>query len=237
MKIINLKNKDQVVAFLKSSTVKVAEFVTGILASDSTDYKLSAGYLVQAFVKNDLLHQLGVEINEYIKKGAIKEDFLKEPSDQSSFLELLNFIDNDNPDEIKFKAMKSLFFCSVSKGQDASTGHVSYELMRICRQLSAGEILVLKAAYEINLGKNPSQSLLSMRGVNLGTNSASDWFEMISRQLEHNLPTLVEIYEDKLITLKLISPRVSTDTRTFEQTGFYRLTPLGFKLCEQILKY
>jgi hypothetical protein len=237
MNLVNLNDKSQVEAFLKSPTEAVAALLTGILSSESTDYKLSAGRLIQAFVKNKFLQQLGVEINEYVKKGAIKEDFLKEPNDQSSFLELLNFIDNDNPDEVKFKAMKSLFFCSVSKVQEGSEGFLNYELMRICRLLSSGEILVLKSAYEINFCKNPSQSILSMRGINLGSTSVSDWFEMVSRQLEHNVPALVEIYEEKLITLKLISPRITTDNRVFEQTGQYRLTPLGFRLCEHILRY
>ena len=95
--------------FLQEPTVKIAEALTGILASDFKDWKLSAGKIVQAVIKGSLLTQLGREIEKYQEEGKIKEDYLESDIDRASFKELLEFIDEEVPDEIRFKAIKSIF--------------------------------------------------------------------------------------------------------------------------------
>jgi hypothetical protein len=42
----------------------------------------------------------------------------------------------------------------------------------------------------------------------------------------------VEVFEKPLIEKFLLSARVYGDGSGFKRTEFYRLTPLGFRLCE-----
>ena len=74
--LIKFDDVKSVAEFLQQPATKMAEFVTGLLVSENKDWKLSAGRLVQASIQWKLYSQLGKEINEYIEKGIIKDDFL-----------------------------------------------------------------------------------------------------------------------------------------------------------------
>ena len=52
--LICIDNPNSISEFLKSPIDKIAAFITGILISDSNDWKLSAGKLVQASIKSRL---------------------------------------------------------------------------------------------------------------------------------------------------------------------------------------
>jgi len=82
--LIKFDDVKSIAEFLQQPATKMAEFLTGILVSDTKAWKLSAGHLVQASIQWKLFSQLGKEIKDYIDKGKIKEDFLdKELSQQS----------------------------------------------------------------------------------------------------------------------------------------------------------
>lgn len=91
--IIKLDSIKSVMQFLKQPTIKIAETLIGILASDLKDWKLSTGKIVQATIRGNLLTQLGREIEKYREEGKIKEDYLENDFNRSSFKELLKFID------------------------------------------------------------------------------------------------------------------------------------------------
>src|SRR3989344_2949868 len=97
--LIDLEDEKSVMGFLRESTVKIAEVITGILVSNKNGWKLSAGKLVQAAIKGELFTQLGRELVKYRGDGKIKEDYFATHGGRASLLELLNFIDEDVPDE------------------------------------------------------------------------------------------------------------------------------------------
>ena len=230
--LIKLDDVKSVSKFLQQPATKVAEFITGILISDTKDYKLSAGRLVQASIKCKLFEQLGNELRDYIDKGKIKEDFLNESQNQHSLSDLLKFIDETTPDEERFNAMKSLFFKSVADSSSESEQALSYQFMKFCKDLESGDLLVLKAAYDIsngNLSKNIGQ-------VKLKSAEVAGWLNNISIQIGHKIKSLVEVHEDKLENIKLISSRTHADRSGFKTTDHYRLTELGFRICEYIYK-
>lgn len=231
--MIKLNDIRGVMEFLKQPTIKIAEALTGILASDAKDWKLSAGKIIQAAIKGNLLTQLGREMERYREEGKIKEDYLESDIKRASFKELLKFIDEEVPDEIRFRAMKSIFFSSVGGDEES----LAYELMQICKQLSSGEILILKAAYDIV----NSRLAPNMPGVQHITGDRHQWFSLIAQQIGHGLPSLVERHEAHLMELKLIT-KISiaygtTDTSMIEPSQHFRLTPLGVRLCEFMTKY
>ena len=225
--LINLDNEKSVMKFLQQPTVKIAEVLTGILASDMKDYKLSAGQIVQASIKGRLLTQLGKELQKYKNKGEIKEDYFENDKNRMSFYELLKFIDEDVPDEERFKAMKSIFLVSISKDAKEEDEELAYEIMQICKKLSSGDLIILKAIYD----------MVQENKHNNGQRGAKDWLDIIAQQIGHSIPLLVEMHEEKLMKLKLISERIYSDKSAFEKTKYFRLTELGYKLCEFISKY
>lgn len=237
-KLIDLDNKKSVMNFLQQPTVKIAEVLTGILASDMKDYKLSAGQIVQASIRGRCLTQLGKELEEYRDKGKIKEDYFESDKNRMSLCELLKFIDGDAPDEERFRAMKSIFLASISKSSTKKDEEIAYEIMQICKKLSSGEILILKAAFAITNGN--FKQIYSK--LDLQTKEADKWFEIISQQIGHGIPELIQRHEINLINLQLIAPRNQPHNFNIPQSSFsnnehFRLTKAGYKLCKFITKY
>ena len=222
----------KVAEFLQQPATKIAEFITGLLVSDNKDWKLSAGRLVQASIKSKLYSQLGKEINEYIKKGKIKDDFLDNAQNFKSLSDLLEFIDEATPDNDRFNAVKDLFFYSVAKDSSEAEQVLSYQFMKLCKELDSGNLLVLKATYDIN-NKKYSPKLVSTK-IDLNERNVNTWLLNISKQIGHEIVSLVEVHEDKLINLKLIGPRTESDRSGIFVTTKYRLTDLGYKVCEFI---
>lgn len=230
--LIKFDDVKSIAEFLQQPATKMAEFITGILVSDTKDLKLSAGRLVQASIQWKVFSQLGKEIKDYIDKGKIKEDFLDKELSQQSLCDLLKFIDETTPDEDRFNAMKTLFIKSVAHDLSEAEQILSYQFMKLCKDLESGDLLILKAAYDIKNGKLSQK--LSSTTIGLNDKAAQAWLLNISKQIGHEIISLVEVHEDKLVNLKLISPRTHSDKSGFAQTKYYRLTDLGYKVCEYI---
>lgn len=230
--LIKFDDVKSIAEFLQQPATKMAEFITGILVSDTKDWKLSAGRLVQASIKWKLFSQIGKEIKAYIDKGKIKEDFLDKEQNKQSLSDLLKFIDETAPDEDRFNAMKTLFIRSVASYSSDEEQILSYHFMKLCKELESGDLLILKAAYDIKNG-NLSNKLSSTK-VDPNNITASYWLQNISKQIGHEIVSLVEVHEDKLINLKLIGPRTASDRSGVTLLKNYRLTDLGCKICEYI---
>jgi len=230
--LIKFDDPKSIAEFLQQPAIKIAEFITGILVSDTKYLKLSAGHLVQASIKWKLFTQLGKEIRSYIEKGEIKEDFFDKPQNQHSLSELLKFIDEATPNEDRFNAMKALFIKSVTNCSSEKDQILSYQFMQFCKDLESGDLLILKAAYDITNG-NLSQAF-GQTTFGVKDKDAHVWLVNISKQIGHDIKSLVEVHEDKLMDLKLLSPRTHSDRSGIETTDYYRLTELGYKLCGYI---
>lgn len=235
-KLINLDNPKNVIEFLQQPATKIGEFITGLLVSDTKDYKLSAGHLVQASIKCDLYSQVGKEIKKYIENGKIKEDFLGEEFNKKSLADLLKFIDETSPGKARFNAMKTLFFKSVSSDLKQEVQTISYQFMKICRKLESSDLLILKAAYDIKCHRfNKKLVTTEVNHKHLLSNRVADsWLKTISDQIGHGISSLIEVQEEKLISLKLIGPRTASDKSGISANGNYRLTELGCRICDFI---
>lgn len=232
--LINFDDPKNIAKFLQQPATKLAEFITGILISDTTDWKLSAGHIVQASIKWKLFSQLGKEIKSYIEKGKIKEEFLDKEQNKQALSDLLKFIDETSPNEDRFIAMKTLFFKSVSDNSSEEEQILSYQFMQICRQLESSDLLIIKAAFDIKRG-NLLNKLESDR-IDPNDRSAHGWLTNISKQIGHGIISLIEVQEEKLVNYKLISPRTHNDKSGVHSIENYRLTDLGCRLCEFIIK-
>lgn len=237
--ILDIKDEKSLMKFLREPTIRIAEFVTGLLAAESKDWKLTAGRLLQSLIKCDLFTELGRQIYKYRENGKIKEDYFATNKTRASLYELLKFIDEKAPDEELFKAIKSIFFSGISMNSTELDEFWSYEFIKLVKDISGTEILILKAAYEIANDKAnfdvkerlENKTHLQMRSV---------WRNNISLQMKlGGGESIVFRYEENLEKLGLISPREENNrfSGDFITTAKYRLTDMGYKFCEFMTRY
>ena len=229
--LINIEDPKSIQELLDSPTSVISEFLTGLLSSEF-NLKYSAGKLVQAIQKGKFLEQLGRELNELKQKGKIKEDYFASNNSRATLLELLKFLDEDVPDEEKFKALKSIFFYSVTKGISEAEELFAYQLFQICKELSSGEILLLRAVYNIIQG-NFAPGVV----VNINETSKAAWLRIVAQQLGHQDISLMEFYEESLMNRKILTAHIYPDRSGIRGGPDFRLTSLGKNLCGFITKY
>ena len=225
--IPNFNSPKELLKFLQQPTLALAEFLTGVLSSDLSDYKLSAGKLVQAAIRGRLLSQFGEEIKKYRDDGKIKEDYFTTRKSQATLLELLQFIDGDIPDEELLRGLKSIFLNMVAIDSDDKTEQVAYQLFQVCKKLNSMDILILRTCYKIYSGED-------LANVNTGSNSYGDWEKTVAEKMGYDLPELIGAQDEKLVRLGLLSGRSYSDKSGVRTGKEYRLTKLGIKLCEYI---
>lgn len=236
---LQLSDEESVMNFLHQPTPKIAEALTGILAADHKDLKLSAGKIVQAVLKGSLLTQLGREIRKYQEAGQIKEDYFASLKARASLYELLKFLDEEIPDADLFSALKSIFLSGISKNATEHDECIAYEFLHTARKLTGTEVLILRANHEICLGNVSSQldrnALDHVRAGNRGA-----WRRAITQQMGYgDLGDVVIKYEANLETLGLISPRNDMErlSGSFGPSEHMRLTGIGLAFCNYITRY
>ena len=166
------------------------------------------------------LNDLWEEVSAWRKAGRIPEDFSGRESGYQTWVELLVEIDSNPIDADRLKAMKAMFL--AANRIDATDGQsiLAYQLFEIAKKLSSGELLVLKAAREVQ-GSGPD--------------SAQNWLAKISNVLGHGLTALVALHERVLVDWDLLSPRVDQGMAVNLING--RLTHLGRAFCRNIEQY
>lgn len=213
--------------------------ITGVLSSETKDWKLSAGKLVQATIKGNLLTQLGRELKKYGKEGKIKEDYFATHKTRASLYELLKFLDEEVPDEELFRAIKSIFFSGISIKATEQDEALSYEFLQTAKQLSGTEILILKANFDIAEGRASDDVEIRLRQLSLPY-MRSSWRQIISVQMRYGeFDSVVSKYEINLEMSGLISRRQEDNrfSSDFEPTKKFRLTEFGYKFCQFMTNY
>ena len=226
--IQDIQDGKKLLAILDDSR-KLSSLVAGMLSSNKTELTMSAVRLIGGSLRFKLFHQLGRELNHYIQKGEIKANFCESPRDEASLYELLKFIDEEAPDQERFRAMRSIFIVSLSQHTPETDRTLAYEFFKIGRELDSGELMVLKAAYDIYKGRTAVTEPF--------THNLAVWHNNIAKQIGHNISSLVDLHENKLVDLKLIAEKRHSDRSGIGCHDTCRLTNFGQKFCEFITKY
>jgi len=214
---------------IKRTLTSLAEGMTGIAASERKDLSLSVGHIFQSLRKGQFLSRLGEEWDSYREKGRIKDDYIDTEQHRSCFQELLDFLDNDSPDEIRFEVMKKVFITAAIETVSDRNSLLPYQFLRLCRGMSSGEVIVLNATYEIAKSGN-------IPGPSFGI-GANKWLDVIAKKSGLGHTSLVEIYEEDLIKKHLLSRRLHDDRSGVASKPHFRLTSLGLELCDYIASY
>jgi hypothetical protein len=200
--------------------------MTGIAASERRELALSVGHIFQSLIKGQFLSRLGIEWDSYREKGRIKDDYIDTEQHRSCLQEVLAFLDNDCPDEIRFEVMKKVFLVAATETVSDRNSLLPYQFLRLCRGMSSGEVIVLNATYRIaKSGQVPDLA------------GATQWLDAIAKESGLGHASLVEIYEEDLIKKRLLSRRLHSDRSGVATKPHFRLTSLGFELCDYVASY
>ena len=205
----------------------LGDALTGIAASEKKEWFLSLGYILQRTRNGKFLQTLHEEWNKYRQKGRIDEDYVQSEQHEECLQELLDFLDNDSPDRVRFAAMKQILLNAATERFSTRDDVLPQQLMRLTRQLTSGDVILLSSVYEISKGNVDCESL-----------GASGWLRLVAEHSPLNFTELVEIHESSLIKHNLISDRVWGDRSGIEKSSkHFRLTPLGLELCRFIIEH
>ena len=216
-----IENSDETSGFLSRTITNLAEGLSGIAASERKDWALSIGYLLQRMRSGHFVETLKREWDEYRTKGRIDEDYLSTSQHQECLQEMLDFLDNDSADEIRFNALKSIFLTIASEQLSSRSDILPQQFMRICRSLNSTEILILQANYELaKSGHNPDHY------------GRGQWIRDVAEHSIFKIQDLVQSQESSLVKKCLISESKHSDNSGVERTPYFRMTELGYKLCQ-----
>ena len=205
----------------------LAEGLTGIAASSKKDYALSIGYILQRYRSGNFLRIFTEEWNKFREKGRIKEGYEQTEHHQTCLQEMLDFLDQDSPDEISFSFFKKIFLVASTEEVLDRDSILPSQYMRICRNLKSGEIIVLAAVYK----------MVKQGGWNPDDMQAVSWLKNVAGISGLKYHDLVSVYEKKLVDNGLITPRTHSDKSGVTLGKHYRLTPLGYELCRFVEAY
>lgn len=212
---------DETSSFLARTLRNIGEGLTGIAASDKKDWSLSVGYILQRVRSGRFLETLKSEWDSYRDKGRIKDDYIATEQHQECLQEILDFLDNDSPDHIRFNAMKQVFLNTATEQLSDRDSVLPQQYMRICRSLNSTEVLILKANYTLaNRGHNPDHC------------SARQWLKDIAENSVLKHISLVESQESSLMQKCLIGERTHGDRSGVVKSKHFRMTDLGYALAE-----
>ena len=221
-----MTKNDKTSLMLRETAKGLIQGLFGVAASDRKDLILSIGYIFQRARSGTFLNALLKEWERYREKERIKDDYVNTDQHQECLQEMLDFLDRDSPDSLRFRMLKAIFLGAATEIQSTRDSVLPQQYMSICRNLSSGEALVLQATYAI-----------VERGVNSSSIHATDWLRDISKESGLESSELVEIHERKLIEKNLIAGRKYGDRSGVELGSFYRLTPLGLAICKFITTF
>jgi hypothetical protein len=209
---------------IRNALQNLDKALTGIVASDKKDLFLSLGYIFQRTRNGEFLKGFGDEWDKYVKKGRINADYIKSSQHRECLQELLDFLDNDSADAVRFNAIKQILLNAATEQRSNRDDILPQQLMRLARRLTSGDVLLLSSVYEI------SKTHFDMETIG---GSATGWIKHVASNSPLRFPALVELHEESLMKHNLISGREHSDRSGIDRhSKHFRLTGLGLELCK-----
>ncbi len=183
-----------------------------------------AGQIVQRVRAHGLLQGLSHELDILLKAGEIKPEYFDTSQYMNCLQEILQFLDDDIPDEVRFKALKSIFFVAASEGKSTGNDVLPHQYMRLCKTMSSGAVLVMLTEYKMVNRDRPEGSF--PRSV-----VAVGWRGNIANEAGLGHAEMVGLFEVELIKRNILTALGPTDIKRATITEHGRLTDLGWGLC------
>lgn len=228
--MILLENRDELAKFMEQPTTAIAEALTGAFASGLRGWMMSGGRLVQGMLKAKLFQVVSQEIKTLREKGKIPDDFADEKKHKygfKSWVELFTIIDEEPPDADRLEALKAMFYSVNKINKSEGEKIVGYQLFQIAKKLTSGQVLYLKACYEIFKSGDFQASKTALAG---------EWFSKIGKKLGHQVRGLLDQDDLALVGYGLLTRRQWSDHSGITENDAH-MSELGIKFCENIETY
>jgi hypothetical protein len=222
--IAHLENPNVIERILSRSRSEKVAYVSALITSGMSRLVLAGPKVALAAMAAEALTDFGKEVSAWIEQRRLPEDFSGRPAGYQTWVELLQEIDSNPADAERLKAMKAMFL--AANDVDASDGEsiLAYQLFQIARRLRSGQLMLLKACYQLfHSGCQPRQYL-----------DQRVWLSEAATSIGHSLSALVEQDARVLIDCGLLTPLNSMGC-VEERNG--RLTDLGVRFCQNIEAY
>ena len=139
----------------------VIEGATGLVSlvfpghKEQVDY---VGHALQRMRCKGFWEILFQEVEELRNRGRIADDYWSTDQGKDCLQEIVDCIEKDSPDQVRFDAVKKLFLVAATEEHSDRDSPLPLEFMRTCRSLSSAEILILSTAYrcgkKLGMGKS-----------------------------------------------------------------------------------
>lgn len=209
------------------------EGVTGALVADRKDYVLTASHIFQGALNRNFIQSVKAEWDSYKEKGRIKDDYEQTEQHHACLKEMLDFLDQDGPDKVRFEFMKKIFLMAATEEVQDRESLLPQQYINLCRKLISGDVIVLLTVYKVSRSNWEGN-----QGKNLRV-----WLDKIKNESGLKDRELVEVYEKNLIRYKLLTPRydqsgkVNPDGHKIMEYNNCRLTDLAVNICKYIEAY
>jgi len=215
--------------FLDQPLPKIAEAITGALASSKSDLLVAGGRIAQGALKGIFLKQTAREISRLIEKGKIPEDYSTEKFGFKTFSELLRFIDEEDVDEDRLFAVKAMFYTVNKIDQVPGEELLSYQLFQLSKKLTASQIVLLTTTFRT---KNDGGFEVTRGNAYI---SHQQWLDVISTNMGHGVITLISQDAKMLVEMGFLAiSSIQGGSFIWSSGG---LTDLGQAFCEKMHEY
>jgi hypothetical protein len=224
--IVRLQDPTIIEQILENPFPVLAEVVTGYIETGNGFWAGLGARLAQSAFKAQVFQQFAREFKQLRDKGKIPDDFGEKKYGYKSWVELMTVLDEETPDEDRAEALKAMFFAVNKVTSTDAERIVNYELFQISKELTSGELILLKAIAEFNKmypGGGPANSTFTRE---------------ISRLLGHNVTALIRKDIRKLLTTSLVaSGTILSDAFSPTDPIGATVTDLGNHFIENLRSY
>ncbi|MFZ1014210.1 MAG: hypothetical protein WAN28_12780 [Terracidiphilus sp.] len=202
-------------SFLDEIPSMLAALGTGCLKVGNKGLLVSLGKIAQASFSGDTVEQLVTELRALFEAGKIASNFNKKKYGRKTWVDLLQIIEADSPDEDRLEALKAIFYAVNRICAEDTEEILEYQLWEITKQLKSGDILAMKT--------------LNEKGNQIG-GLHGNWPDVVADWSGLGIADLVKLHTDHLRELRVVNEGSGG-------TGPAQLTPLGRRICSNIQTY
>ena len=187
--------------------------------------KVASGHILQAALKGRGWKQVLEEVHKLQKKGKIRSDFADQKNGLESLAEVLQFIDEETPDEDRLRAVKAMLVALNASESKAGDEILNYRLLKIAKKVTATQVAILAVCF-------------NNRGVAMGNANPlpmTAWRQTVAGKLGNGWLGLVESEEPGLSEMGLMAGAEAQGW--MQQPLNWGLTDLGIRFCQHLEAY
>ena len=210
---------------LATTMESMAAGLAGVASSDRKEVILAVGRVFQMIRAYGFLGALRREWKEFRDKGLIDRGYTESEQHKACLQELLDCLDKDSPDQVRFDAIKSIFLTTATERLSSRDSFLPQQYMQTCRTLSSGDVVVLETIYEA----------VRQDDWDRDERLAVAWLKAVADRSGLKHIELVLEHEQRLIEKRLLIPRQFVDENEVILKDHWRLTNFGWELCRFIV--